>query len=310
MACAWRERGNGQDCPRSSKVLSSMATTSSPGADTAPRRSKRWLTESCSRPGSRRANSAAPPAPTATRAATTATTARPETGLRLRAAIAQPTRRARWRWPARTTTVRPVCRSRTATLPLVTRVSVPSQRSETNQVVPRTVMTLLLARVRKWPWLSWPHSERGGRRRADRGGARAAGRARGQRPAQHELGHAVAAGGLAHLEAAAVEGAGLGAGAGQRALQLHGPGARVDDRADRHRGAVAERRRVGRPRHAHEDRAAGGREGHAAPEHRRGGGRGSELGPGQRRRRGGSGQRRRAGLAGGGRGEGHVGAMR
>ena len=32
MACAWRERGNGQDCSRSSKVLSSMATTSSPGA--------------------------------------------------------------------------------------------------------------------------------------------------------------------------------------------------------------------------------------------------------------------------------------
>ena len=56
-------------------------------------------------------------------------------------------------------------RSRTDTLPLVTRVSVPSQRSETNHVVPRTVMTLLLARVRNCPWRSWPQSERGGRRR-------------------------------------------------------------------------------------------------------------------------------------------------
>ena len=63
-----------------------MATTSSPGAGIAPRRSKRWLTESCSRPGSRRANSTAPPAPMATRAATTATTTarrdRPWRGVR------------------------------------------------------------------------------------------------------------------------------------------------------------------------------------------------------------------------------------
>jgi hypothetical protein len=42
-------------------------------------------------------------------------------------------------------------------------VSVPSQRSATYQRVPRTVMTALLARVRKRPWLSWPHSTRGGR---------------------------------------------------------------------------------------------------------------------------------------------------
>jgi hypothetical protein len=95
MACACSERGNGQGRASSSKVLSSIATTRSPGADSAPRRSKRWLTESCSSPGSRRANSTAAPAPMATSAATTAMTVRPETGLRL--AIAQPTLRARWR---------------------------------------------------------------------------------------------------------------------------------------------------------------------------------------------------------------------
>ena len=116
--------------------------------------------------------------------------------------------------------MRPVCRSRTATLPLVTRVSVPSQRSETNQVVPRTVMTLLLARVRKCPWLSWPHSERGGAPAGGRGGARGAGRACGQRAAQHELGHPLATRGLADLEATAVEGARLGRGARQRGLEL------------------------------------------------------------------------------------------
>jgi len=171
--------------------------------------------------------------------------------------------------------VRPVCRSRTATLPLVTRVSVPSQRSETNQVVPRTVMTLLLARVRKWPWLSWPHSERGGRRRL------AAGRARGQGPAQHELGHTLATGGLADFEATPVEGARLGRGARQRGLEGDGAGAGIDDRADGHRGAVRERRRVGRPRDAHEDRAARGRDGHGAPEDGRGRRRGYELCAGQ-----------------------------
>jgi hypothetical protein len=58
-----------------------------PRVDTAPRRSKRWLIESCSRPGSRRANSTAPPAPMATSAATTAMTVRPETPLRARVAI-------------------------------------------------------------------------------------------------------------------------------------------------------------------------------------------------------------------------------
>ena len=127
----------------------------------------------------------------------------------------------------------------------------------------------------------------------DRGGARAAGRARGQRPAQHELGHAVAARGLADLEATAVEGAGLAVAARQRALQLHAAGAGVDDRAERDRGALGERRWIGRPGHAHEDRAARRREGHAAPDDRRSRGRGRELGPRQRRRGGGRGQRRK-----------------
>ena len=147
----------------------------------------------------------------------------------------------------------------------MTRVSVPSQRSETNQVVPRTVMTLLLARVRKLA-VAIVAPQRARRAPArDRGGAGAAGRAGGQRPAQHELGHAVAAGGLAHLEEAAVEGAGLGGPAGQGGLQLHAAGARIDDRADRNRGAVGERRRVGGARHAHEDAAVRRRDGHAAP---------------------------------------------
>ena len=77
------------------------------------------------------------------------------------------------------------------------------------------------------------------------------------------------------------------AASGQRGLQLHAAGARVDDRADRNRGAVGERRRVGGARHAHQDAAVRRRDGHAAPEDGGRGGRGRELGPRQRRRRGG-----------------------
>src|SRR6185295_6016147 len=61
-------------------------------------------------------------------------------------------------------TVRWRRRSRTETLPLLTRVSVPSQRSSTYHDVPRTVATLLPPRVRNLPLLSLPHSRRGGLR--------------------------------------------------------------------------------------------------------------------------------------------------
>ena len=50
-------------------------------------------------------------------------------------------------------------RLRTATTPRVTRVSVPSQRSTTCQIVPRTVAELLRPRARKRP-LPLPHSLR------------------------------------------------------------------------------------------------------------------------------------------------------
>ena len=114
--------------------------------------------------------------------------------------------------------MRPVRRSRTATLPLVTRVSVPSQRSD-DEPGGAAHGDDAVAGARAEVPVAVVAPQRARRAPArDRGGAGAAGRARGQRPAQHELGHAVAAGGLAHLEEPAVEGAGLGGAA--RAARL------------------------------------------------------------------------------------------
>src|SRR5512133_4063683 len=254
MACAWRERGNGQASPRSSKVLSSMATIRSPGVDTAPRRSKRWLIESCSRPGSRRANSTAPPAPMATSAATTAMTVRPETPLRSRVPICS---------------AHPACEVALAGVEDdgAAGVHVADGDAAGGDARERAVATIrdepgraphrddAVARPRAEVAVAVVAPERARRAPAagHGGGACATGWARWQRPAQHEVDHAVAARGLAHLEQAAVEGPGLGPARRQGALQLHGPGPGVDHRADRHRGALGERRRVGRPRYAYED---------------------------------------------------------
>jgi hypothetical protein len=60
-------------------------------------------------------------------------------------------------WPAFTVTVLLALKSRTRTVPRVTFVSVPSQRSWTSQIVPRTVAELYLPLVRKRP-LPLPHS--------------------------------------------------------------------------------------------------------------------------------------------------------
>src|SRR5690349_5703883 len=65
--------------------------------------------------------------------------------------------RARYAWPARTVTVRPARRSRTSTAPRMTLVTVPAHVSRVDQIVPRTVATLLRPRVRKRPWLSLAH---------------------------------------------------------------------------------------------------------------------------------------------------------
>ena len=61
-------------------------------------------------------------------------------------------------------TLRLRCRSRTSTLPSVTLVSVPSQRSVVTHFVPRTVATLSRPWVRKRECLSLPHRRRTTRR--------------------------------------------------------------------------------------------------------------------------------------------------
>ena len=60
-------------------------------------------------------------------------------------------------WPAFTLTVFLRLKSRTATVPRRTLVRVPSQRSSTSQIVPRTVAALYLPSVRNLP-LPLPHS--------------------------------------------------------------------------------------------------------------------------------------------------------
>src|SRR6185437_12821251 len=65
--------------------------------------------------------------------------------------------RARYVWPALTVTVFLRRRSRTWTVPRLTLVNVPSQRSSTSQIVPRTVAELYLPPVRNLP-LPLPHS--------------------------------------------------------------------------------------------------------------------------------------------------------
>src|SRR5919204_2692797 len=206
MARACSERLNGHCVPRSSKLLSSMATTSSPGAGCAPRCWKRALIESCSRPGSSRANSTAPPAPSATSAATTAMTSRRRIGsapLRQVAVTgadddgAVTTQVAHGDAALRDAGQRPVA----AVGDVPRRAAdgddrVAGARAEASVVVvapQRSRRTLLRGR----------------------GGARAAGGADGHRAAQDELGEPVGAGRLENLEEAAVERAGLRAAVGQ-----------------------------------------------------------------------------------------------
>src|SRR4051812_22786159 len=69
------------------------------------------------------------------------------------------------RWPARTMWFLRLTRSRTTTLPLITRVVVPEQLSLTRYCVPRTVAVELRPRVRKRPF-TFENSLREGRRRA------------------------------------------------------------------------------------------------------------------------------------------------
>src|SRR3954471_7258865 len=67
-------------------------------------------------------------------------------------------------WPARTRTVRPVRRLRTATAPAATVVRVPAKKSSVSQRVPRTGATEPPPRVWKRPWWSLPHRRRIGLR--------------------------------------------------------------------------------------------------------------------------------------------------
>ena len=152
-------------------------------------------------------------------------------------------------------TVRWRCRSRTETLPLLTRVSVPSQRSSTyHDRAADGGDAVAAARAEAAVVVAAPQPARRAPGRSGRGAGATAGAGR-QRPAQDQLGHAAGAGGLADLEEAAVEGAGLSVVAGQRRAQRDGALARVEDRADRDRGGVGQR---------HGARGAGQADEHAA----------------------------------------------
>ncbi len=137
-ARAISERGNGHWRSRSENVTSSTATT----ADVAGRLRLALLEERGRAPRSR----SGPSAPVNVPAPATAAASTPAvSSIRSRGTPgARPHRFARYARPARTTTVRPVRRSLTATAPSRTRVTVPSQRSRVTQAVPRAVATLLL----------------------------------------------------------------------------------------------------------------------------------------------------------------------
>jgi hypothetical protein len=100
----------------------------------------------------------------------------------------------------------------TSTTPRLTVVSVPSQRSSTRQIVPRTVAAAWRPRVRNLPW-PLPPQAAGGLRAAGGGAGGAAGaRAPAGREVaagEHELGDRLRRAGLGDPEDAAGEVGGL-----------------------------------------------------------------------------------------------------